>query len=188
MKAMTPRMTRWHRQKLPVVMMLTGAVTMGALAGGKAAGLCFNTTASMPRGLWQVQASEPVERGTVVAICPPDRADIRQAAGRGYISSGRCPGGYEPLIKPVAALGGDVVTVASAGVAVDGKLLANTRPLARDEAGRTLHPVPAGSYRVAQDELWLLSGHDARSFDSRYFGGVPLANIIGVARPLWVLR
>lgn len=188
MNATAPRVTRLHRRKLPFVMMLIGAVMMGALAGGTAAGLSVNATASMPRGLWWVRAGAPIERGVVVAVCLPDRTDIRQAAGRGYISSGRCPGGDEPLIKPVAAVGGDVVTVTPAGVAVDGKLLANTRPLARDEAGRTLHPVPAGSYRVAPGELWLLSGHDSRSFDSRYFGGVPVANVIGVARPLWVLR
>lgn len=168
-------------------MMLIGAVTMGALAVGEAAGLRVNATASMPRGLWQVRAGAPVRRGDIVAICPPDRADIREAAGRGYIPPGRCPGGCEPLIKPVAALGGDVVTVTAGGIIVNGDPVANTRPLTRDEAGRTLHPFPAGTYRVPHRELWLLAGHDPRSFDSRYFGAAPRANVIGVARPLWVL-
>jgi len=177
---------RWR--KLPVVTMLTGAVTMGALAGGEAAGLRVNATASMPRGLWLVRAGAPLRRGEIVAICPPNRADIRQAAGRGYIAAGRCPGGYEPLIKPVAAVGGDIVTVTPAGIFVNGKPVANTRPLASDDAGRTLHPFPAGTYRLSRGELWLLAGRDPRSFDSRYFGAVPLANIIGVARPLWVRR
>jgi type IV secretory pathway protease TraF len=36
-------------------------------------------------------------------------------------------------------------------------------------------------------QVWLLSGHDPRSFDSRYFGAIPTANVRGVARPLWVL-
>jgi len=188
MNATTRRMPQFHSRKLPVVMMLTGAVTMGAFAGGEAAGLRVNLTASMPRGLWQVRAGAPVGRGETVAICPPNRADIRQAAGRGYIPPGRCPGGYEPLIKPVAALGGDVVTVIAGGIFVNADPVANTRPLSRDEAGRTLHPFPAGTYRVPPGELWLLAGHDPRSFDSRYFGAVPVTNIIGVARPLWVLR
>lgn len=182
------RTPRCHRPMLPCVMMLTGAVTIGALAGGEAAGLVVNATASMPRGLWRVWARRPVTRGAVVAICPPNRADIREAARRGYIPPGRCPGDYEPLLKPVAALSGDIVTVTAAGVAVDGRPVANTRPLARDEAGRTLHPVPTGTYRVPRGALWLLSGDDPRSFDSRYFGAVPLADVIGVARPLWVLR
>lgn len=188
MTVTTSCMPRLHRRTLPFVMMLTGAVTIAALAGGEAAGLYVNATASMPRGLWRVRAAEPIERGTVVAICPPNCATIREAARRGYIPPGRCPGGYEPLIKPVAALGGDIVTVTPAGVVVDGNPVANTRPLAMDEAGRALYAIPAGSFRVPRGELWLLSGHDPRSFDSRYFGAVPVANIIGVARPLWVLR
>lgn len=188
MSATTLRMPRRQRRQLAFVIMLSGATMIGALAGGEAAGLRLNTTASMPRGLWRVRAGRPVERAEVVVICPPDRADIREAARRGYIPSGRCPGGYEPLIKPVAARSGDVVTVSSAGVAVDGILVANTRPLVRDDAGRMLHPVPAGSYRVPRGAIWLLSGRDPRSFDSRYFGAVPVADIIGVARPLWVRR
>jgi conjugative transfer signal peptidase TraF len=92
-----------RRRSLPVVMLLTGAMTMGAIAAACAGGVRINATASMPRGLWQVQAGEPIERGAVVAICPPDRADIRQAARRGYIPAGGCTGGYEPLVKPIAA-------------------------------------------------------------------------------------
>jgi type IV secretory pathway protease TraF len=51
-----------------------------------------------------------------------------------------------------------------------------------------LHPIPAGSYRVGPEDVWLLSSHDPRSFDSRYFGAVPVANVLGIAHPLWVLR
>jgi conjugative transfer signal peptidase TraF len=90
-------------------------------------------------------------------------------------------------VKPVAAVAGDLVTVTSQGVAVDGKPVANTKPFAEDEAGRPLRPVPIGVYRVAPGEVWLLSGHDPRSFDSRYFGAVPAANVTGVARPIWVV-
>ena len=46
-----------------------------------------------------------------------------------------------------------------------------------------------GAYPVAPKEVWLLSGHDPRSFDSRYFGPVPEAKSVqGIARPVWVLR
>jgi type IV secretory pathway protease TraF len=41
---------------------------------------------------------------------------------------------------------------------------------------------------VPPGQVWLLSGHDSRSFDSRYFGPVPVANVQGVARPVWVAR
>jgi conjugative transfer signal peptidase TraF len=157
------------------------------LAG--AAGLRVNATTSMPRGLWRVAATEArVERGEIVSVCPSDGAAIREAARRGYISAGPCPGGYEPLVKPVAAIAGDLVTITAGGVAVNGEPMADTAPLEEDSAGRQLRPIPAGTYRVPAGAVWLLSGHDPRSFDSRYFGAVPTANIQGLARPVWVIQ
>jgi type IV secretory pathway protease TraF len=51
-----------------------------------------------------------------------------------------------------------------------------------------LRPVPAGFHSVRTGEVWLLSVHHPRSFDSRYFGAVPVTNIQGVARPIWVVE
>jgi conjugative transfer signal peptidase TraF len=165
------------------------AVPLVAIAVAASVGLCVNTTASMPRGLWRVVPTQaPVARGVVVGLCPPDSSVFRQAARRGYIASGVCPGGYERLLKPVAAVAGDTVSVTAAAIAVNSIPVADTVALARDSAGRPLQPVPPGLYQVRAGEVWLLSGHDPRSFDSRYFGPVPAANIKGVARPLWVVR
>jgi conjugative transfer signal peptidase TraF len=169
----------WHRRRWAIAVSVTGVLMMATLAAGEATGLRFNVTASMPRGLWRAGAGEPIERGEIVTVCPPDRADIREAAQRGYIPTGVCSGGYEPLLKPVAAVAGDLVTVTPQGITVDGQLVANTAPLAEDEAGRKLHPIPVGAYRVAPGEVWLLSGHDQRSFDSRYFGSVTSRAVCG---------
>jgi conjugative transfer signal peptidase TraF len=161
---------------------------LGIVLAG-AAGLRVNATASMPRGLWRIAATEArVERGEIVSVCPPDGAAIREAARRGYFPAGPCPGGYEPLVKPVAAIAGDLVAITAAGVAVNGELVADTASLEVDSAGRPLQPIPAGTYRVPAGAVWLLSGHDPRSFDSRYFGAVPAANIQGIARPVWVIQ
>ena len=147
-----------------------------------------NDTASMPRGLWQVRAGDaPLHRGEIVTVCLPDSVPIREAAARGYLPAGTCPGGYEPLVKPVAAVAGDRVTVTPRGIAVDGQPVEHTAQLVRDSAGRPLRPVAPGVYPVMPGQVWLLSGHDPRSFDSRYFGPVPTVNVHGVARPLWVL-
>ena len=181
------RHTPASRRRLALALCAAGGAVLGSLAMAGAVGLRFNGTASMPRGLWQVRTGAPVARASVVAICPPDRADIREAAQRGYITAGSCPGGLEPLLKPVAAIAGDLVTVTPHAVAVNGQPIADTAPLARDEAGRALRPVSPGSYRVASGEVWVLSSHDPRSFDSRYFGPLPAAGVQGEARPLWVL-
>lgn len=160
----------------------------GALGAAWLVGLRVNDTTSMPRGLWQVTAvNRPLRRGEVVAICLPDTAAIREAAARGYIPAGNCPGGHEPLVKPIAAVAGDLVTVTRQCVAVDGQPVENTAQLAQDSAGRPLRPVPAGAYKVMPGQVWLLSGHNRRSFDSRYLGPVPAANVQGAAQPVWVL-
>lgn len=165
-----------------------GAVLLGiALAGAE--GLRVNTTASMPRGIWRVAAAGTrIARGDIVSVCLPDSPAVREAGLRGYIPTGVCPAGHEPLIKPIAAIAGDVVTVRPRDIAVNGEAIAGSAPLYGDSAGRPLHPMPTGVYRVPSGAVWLLSGHDPRSFDSRYFGAVPAANIQGVARPVWVVE
>ena len=162
---------------------------LGALAAAHAAGLNVNVTPSMPIGLWRVTpAGRTLEKGDIVSVCLPDGDALRLALQRGYTAAGSCPGGAEPLIKPIAAIGGDSVVISETGISVNGAVVPNTAPLTADEAGRPLGPTPPGSYHVARGELWLLSGHDRRSFDSRYFGPVSIANVQGIARPLWVLR
>lgn len=166
---------------------VAGALLAGTLVTARLVGIRVNDTASMPRGLWQISTvAAPLRRGEVVAVCLPVTTPVREAAARGYLSAGNCAGGYEPLVKPVAAVAGDLVTVTPQGVVVDGQPVENTAPLVRDSAGRPLRPVPTGAYPVMAGQVWLLSGHDRRSFDSRYFGPVPAANVQGVARPVWV--
>jgi conjugative transfer signal peptidase TraF len=92
------------------------------------------------------------------------------------------------MIKPVAAIPGDLVTVTARGIAVNGEPVADSGPLEKASAGPALRPIPAGVYSVPAGAVWLLSGHDPRSFDSRYFGAVPAANIQGLARPVWVIE
>lgn len=164
-----------------------GVLAMGTLAGAQALGLRVNTTSSMPMGLWRVEpVAGEMRRGDIVTVCPPDAPSTRQAAARGYISTGPCPGSFALLVKPLAAVAGDVVTVTPAGISVNGEAQHGTAQLDKDSAGRDLQPVQAGVYQVPASRVWLLSGHDARSFDSRYFGPVPVENVQAVARPVWV--
>ena len=178
-----------HRRRAYAAWGLLAALIVGTLATADVEGLRLNNTPSMPRGLWRVVGSDaPLYRGEIVTICPPDTRPIRLGAGRGYIPAGNCPGGYEPLVKPIAATAGDTVAVTPAGIVVDGEPVPGTAQLVQDSAGRPLRAYPAGFYQVAEGDVWLLSGHDARSFDSRYFGPVPAANVQGVARPVWIVR
>lgn len=178
---------RHHRRLLVsygVAVLLIG----GTLASAKVAGLRVNPTPSMPRGIWQVsRIAGPLGRGQIVTVCPPDIKAVRLGAERGYVPPGDCPGGYEALVKPIAAVAGDLVEVSGAGVQVNGHQVDGSAQLDRDSAGRPLRAYPAGAYQVQPGEVWLLSGHDPRSFDSRYFGPVAVDGVQGTARPVWVV-
>ncbi|MEB2158954.1 conjugative transfer signal peptidase TraF [Xanthomonas perforans] len=158
----------------------------GVLVGGAAAyGYRINATASAPIGLWRVTFdAAPLEHGAMVSICPPPTAIVKAVAAKGYLGPGQCPVGTEPLLKPITALPGDLVTVSLAGVAVNGHQLKNSR--ARPSV-LGLRPMQQGTYTVAPRTLWLISSYSADSFDSRYFGPVSDDAIQGYASPVLVV-
>ncbi len=90
-----------------------------------------------------------------------------------------------PVGKPVLALPGDTVVVTEAGLLLNGRPVANTRPLALDRRGRPLPQLQAGAHVVSAGELWIVSQYAPFSFDSRYFGPVERVHVLGVGRPIW---
>ena len=158
------------------------------VAGGyaRSAGYRLNTTSSLPMGIWRTASVAHLARGDVVTFCPPATAPFELAHWRGYLAPGACPSGYEIMMKPVAALPGDTVTVSAAGIAVDGKPLPNSHLLARDYEGRPLKAVAPGTYTVPAGEMWVVSSFNARSYDSRYFGPVPIAAVHAQAHPILI--
>ena len=154
-------------------------------------GLIFNYTHSVPFGIYREiadPASTPHTPAPYVFFCP----DVRWPSMNGqpnYRDPMRtCPDGFSPLIKPVVAWPGDIVETSAAGIVVNGQPLPNTATISRDSTGRQLHPFPAGKYRVQKDELWVISSFSPRSFDSRYFGPIPLRSVHSWIRPLLVER
>ncbi len=120
-----------------------------------------------------------------VAVCAPaDVADLGR--DRGYLATGPCSGDTEPLLKVVAGVAGDEVTVSTRGVAVNECVLPNSVPLALDRSGRRLTGWPSGRYHLAPNQLWLYAGNP-RSWDSRYWGPAATASILARAVPLLVL-
>jgi conjugative transfer signal peptidase TraF len=141
------------------------------------------TDSSAPAGLYRLVTAAPAERGALVAACLPQPI-ARHGLMRGYLRNGDCPAGAEPVAKVVGALPGDVVTVESDRVAVNGVRFQDSRMAARDSAGRPLAHVRWGVRRVDAGEVWLFGFNDPRSWDSRYFGPVPLAAIRGALQPV----
>jgi conjugative transfer signal peptidase TraF len=170
------------------------AIVLGLLALGnvlflaaQAAGLRINMTASMPQGIYLIRQAGSVapQRGSLVVICPSANV-LAVAIPRQYLQPGPCPGNVEPLLKKVAAVPGDTVTVSDAGVVVNGQPLPNSLRIARDCQGRSLPRIASGRYTLAQGSLWLYAPM-TRSYDSRYFGPQPSANVVGLAAPMLIV-
>lgn len=149
-----------------------------------ALGLRVNTTRSLPMGFYAVTNDAFSE---LIDFCPEGNA-AKESILREYRNSGSCPDGAEPLIKPVVAREDDVVEFSSRGISVNGKLLKNTVPLPLDAAGRLLTHWKFGVYRVASGEVWVASTYNYGSYDSRYFGPVPISSIRNRLRPIWTLH
>ncbi len=151
-------------------------------------GYRINVTPSVPVGIWRViPLSGKIERGQIVSICPPLNEAFIEARGRGYLSKGRCPSGLEPMLKPVAAIAGDVIGQSPVGLVLNGEVLSNTAALAADSLGRPLPSRQAAQFVIGKNEVFLLSTATVLSFDSRYFGPLPVTTVEGFAVPVWVM-
>jgi conjugative transfer signal peptidase TraF len=140
------------------------------------------TDSAAPAGVYHISEA-PAGRGALVAACLP-AAIARTGIARGYLREGDCPAGAEPVAKVIGAVAGDVIELEPGWVAVNGVKFSNSQTAARDSAGRPLSHVLWGARRVGSREVWLFGFNDARSWDARYFGQVPLAGVRGVLKPV----
>jgi conjugative transfer signal peptidase TraF len=142
----------------------------------------INLTPSEPLGLWRIEElHRPVAIGDLVFVCPPKTAQFDEALRRGYLRRGLCAEGFAPLIKTVVALPGQRVEI-SDQVFVDGRPVPFSLVVFRDGEGRAIVTDPGGV--VPAGTLFLHSPY-AGSYDSRYFGPVPDAGLLGLARPVF---
>lgn len=175
---------RRQTQRWVLTILGFGVAIMAAFIGAGLAGLRVNLTPSEPLGLWQiVPPARLVAVGDLVFICPPPGALSEFGLARGYFRRGACPGGTVPLLKTVAAVAGASISV-GAEVTVDGSPLRRSRLSSKDGQGRALSPWGGGI--VPSGQIYLHSEFRS-SYDSRYFGPVPDAGLLGFARPLFTV-
>lgn len=136
--------------------------------------LIWNASASAPIGLYRLQVGNQVACGDMVAIMPP-RDLAQQMAKRRYLANG------VPMLKCIAALSGQTVCRHGENVSIDAVPVAVAHP--RDRSGRPL-PVWRGCRLIPPHSLFVINAA-SDSFDSRYFGPIPDAGLIGRAQPLF---
>lgn len=132
----------------------------------------------MPLGLYKLApANGEFDIGSVVEFCPLDWVSPDAFP---FYPAGRCPGGGEPMLKEVVAVGGDVVEVTDSGVFINGVYLSNSKAITKPGLPRIRQ-----RFVLKKSEIWVFGSGATpvlaqHSFDSRYFGPVPVLNVAGV--------
>lgn len=135
----------------------------------------YNPSDSVPRGWYRIGPAGSLHADSIVlARLPAEAAAL--AAQRGYLPTGI------PLLKRVGAVASQRVCVDGTAVRIDGVQIAVAR--STDGLGRPL-PIWQQCRLLSDGELFLLSATNPASFDSRYFGPIAAAAVIGSAQPLW---
>jgi conjugative transfer signal peptidase TraF len=142
-----------------------------------------NHTHSFPVGVYWMAPKGPAI-GDLVIFEPPKTPAFEMALQRGYLGRGGDRQRYETMLKRLVAIGGDVVTIDAAGVTVNGRMLVNSKPMPVDEGGRPMPQLRLHDYRLGAGEVLLMSDYSPTSFDGRYFGTIPRAQIQSVAWPI----
>jgi signal peptidase I len=119
--------------------------------------------------------------GTRIAVSPPSRPPRR-----GQVVLVRYPGRDLELVKRVVGLPGERVTLAGATLRIDGRPMAEPYALPEHRPMPPVDPAAAGGgtldLTLGEGQYLVLGDRRAASTDSRSFGPVHLADILGVAR------
>jgi conjugative transfer signal peptidase TraF len=175
--------------RLRCIFVTIGSLAIGAMFLWTGFGVVFNYTHSAPFGLYREEFDSEAaihDPAPYVFFCPDRRWPSMRGEPNYRDPMRTCPDGFSPLIKPVVAWPGDLVSVSANGIRVNGRPLPNSAPIERDSKGQQLRPFAEGEYRVGSKELWVVSSFSPRSFDSRYFGPIPLRSVHSWLRPLLV--
>ena len=176
------------RLRVRIVLAALSASGLAALTWASfvhpAALVVYNPSNSVPVGWYRIEPFDPrtasrprpLSVDSIVLMPLPDRAAML-AAQRGYLPT------RVPLLKRVGAVAPQHVCIVAGQVRIDGVPVAAALPA--DRLGRPL-PSLQLCRRLEAGELFLLSMTNPASFDSRYFGPVSAAAVIGVAHPVWL--
>lgn len=137
--------------------------------------LVYNPTDSVARGWYLIRPPVALHAGSIVLVQLPAGA-AAFAAQRGYLPKG------VPILKRIGAMAPQSVCVREQAVRIDGIAVATT--LAHDGKHRSLQPWTQ-CRMLTEGELFLLSDVHPASFDSRYFGPINAAAVLGTAQPIW---
>lgn len=155
----------------------------------KSNGYYINITKSYPLGIYKSKDISSLEtaRGKLVFACVDPLNPVVELADRKKILAhgSRCPNTeIAPFLKRLVAVPGDNISVTEKGIEINGKLQ-NNSTLEFSYFSKLIHP--GDSLVLTQNQYWIMSDYNKKSFDSRYFGAVEGSQIVNIAEPIWTL-
>ena len=163
------------RTFLPVIMGITLCIIsfLSAAVLSRVCGFIINYTDSLPRGIYQLRPFNRAEHDMIVVFPVPE--PVRDIVyGRGWLMKGAL------LMKPVAALSGESVSITDKGLYINKRLFGPV--FVSDRQGMPL-PRLRFSSLLTHDQIFVASPYK-RSFDSRYFGPIHVNDILAQAIPV----
>jgi conjugative transfer signal peptidase TraF len=143
-------------RRVAICLVIVLALGCGAIA----AGLRVNGSRSFPVGLY-LAVGKSAQRGDLVFVSIPPLQVLAMARERGYLNVAYC--NVSHLLKRLAGVPGDRVTIDESSVEVNGVRLANSSPLPSDGAGRPLKAFPLKDRILAPGEVLLMSDYNPAS-------------------------
>ncbi len=182
-----------RRHERPIQYAVWGILAIGILSIGSVcvlaiSGIRVNWTPSVAIGMYRIKTDrvqETLRPETIVIACLPIRLAII-ANTAGYLTRGMCPSDVMPIGKYILALPGDTVRVTSDGFMRNGQRIPGTQLHQHDRHGHPLHPIAIGTYPVPPGLVWLYTPH-THSWDSRYWGPIPITAIQATLTPVWTI-
>jgi conjugative transfer signal peptidase TraF len=151
------------------------AIVVGTIVAQPYPIYIWNSSASVPVGLYRVRPMTTLIVTELVAIKPPDLLAVFLNLN-GYLPIG------VPMLKRVLALPGQKVCRDRLTIAVDGAEVGQAQE--RDGRGRPL-PTWTGCRVIAHGDIFVMNWQSTDSLDSRYFGPLPVSAVIGRVVPVW---
>lgn len=164
-------------RRVTILAMLAGAALVAAPTWRRPdLRFIWNASASVPIGLYRTVPGKHIGVADLaVVMLPDDLADFLDR--RGYLPRGL------PLIKRVLALSATEVCRSGRAIVAYGMIYGQARE--RDTRGRAL-PAWQGCRTLRDGEAFFMNWDSPDSFDSRYFGPLPVTTIVGRAVPVWI--
>lgn len=169
----------------------------GLLTATAGLGITYNTSASLPAGLYRIRplAGDPA-RGEVVGVCltreaasiARERRYVYPEGLHPWVYGTRCGVGLAVIGKPVAGIPGDTVEVSPRGITVNGMALPNGFLRTQDSRGRALPHARLGTRVLGPGEFWLHSPYTPLSYDSRVFGPIYREQMVDRRVPILTLE